>query len=282
MLWWKCANDLPANWKLRQVARECEQPVHVVLAVWTTLLCHASSQEGEARGTLAGWMDAKGAVLLDLPSSTVRAVRMAMADLLLSGDAIADWGRHQDVTASAVRMRRLRERRRSDAEAETSVTQPTVTERHSDATVTRSDAPLRPVTREERRGEYSEPIGSGAGGALAVGPSEPPPDARTVLFREGLDRVRRLTGKPPKAARSLLGRWLREAGDDCALLAAVLHQAEAARPLDPVPWVTAALGAQMGTRAPPGRDDAHSRRTAIFQDMLRDQGMTPSDLGFKP
>ena len=62
----------------------------------------------------------------------------------------------------------------------------------------------------------------------------------------------RLTGKPDAACRSLLGRLLRMAGDDCALLASVLHEAEAQRVMDPVPWITAAVETRTGSRGGSG------------------------------
>lgn len=82
-----------------------------------------------------------------------------------------------------------------------------------------------------------------------AGPASPPPDARTMLFREGLGRLRRLTGKPEGPTRALLGRLLRDAGDDAAALTLVLTQAEAERPADPVPWIVGALAARTQPRA---------------------------------
>lgn len=81
----------------------------------------------------------------------------------------------------------------------------------------------------------------------------PPPDARSVLWSEGLSRLRRLTGKPDKPARALLGQLCRVARDDCALVSALLHEAEAARIGDPIPWLQAAVETRTGGRAPPAR-----------------------------
>jgi hypothetical protein len=93
-------------------------------------------------------------------------------------------------------------------------------------------------------------------GALAPSPASPaarpPPDVRTALWTEGLARLRRLTGKPDRPARALLGRWCRDARDDCALVASVLFDAEAARIGDPVPWIEAAISHRTGQRASAG------------------------------
>jgi hypothetical protein len=85
-------------------------------------------------------------------------------------------------------------------------------------------------------------------GPAALPPSAAPllHDVRTALWTEGLMRLRRLTGKPDRPARALLGRWLKAAGDDCALVAAVLVQAEMDRPGMPEAWIAAAIETRMG------------------------------------
>lgn len=99
----------------------------------------------------------------------------------------------------------------------------------------------------------------------------PPPDARTALWTEGLARLRRLTGKPDKAARGLLGKLCRNARDDCALVGSVLFEAEQQRPGDPVPWLEAAIRTRTGER--------ESRRKSTFPDWaLEEMGLlTPKE-----
>ncbi len=88
--------------------------------------------------------------------------------------------------------------------------------------------------------------------------AEPAPDARTALWREGLPRLQRMTGKTPAQARSLLGRYLRDAGDDCALLSAILFEAEQARPVQPEAWISGALRRRAGSHnAPPPNRRPH-------------------------
>lgn len=83
--------------------------------------------------------------------------------------------------------------------------------------------------------------------------AEPPPDpqpiprptdARSRLWAEGVPVLRGLIGKSEGQARALLGRLLRTAGDDCAVLLAVIHDAADLRPVDPVAWLTAAVQAR--------------------------------------
>lgn len=66
-------------------------------------------------------------------------------------------------------------------------------------------------------------------------------DARSVLWREGVPIVRTLTGKSEGAVRALLGRWLRDLADDCAVLLVLVRQAAECRPLDPVAWLHGAV-----------------------------------------
>jgi hypothetical protein len=82
-------------------------------------------------------------------------------------------------------------------------------------------------------------------------PAGPPPDARGELFGAGLARTRRLTGKSDGQCRAMLGRWLRDLGDDCTGLSRVLFEAEDARPADPVAWIEAAVRSRRGERPPP-------------------------------
>lgn len=76
-------------------------------------------------------------------------------------------------------------------------------------------------------------------------------DVRGVLWTEGLARLRRITGKPDGAARGLLGKFCRDANDDCALVGSLLHEAERDMPGDPIPWITAAILTRTGRRASP-------------------------------
>jgi len=109
----------------------------------------------------------------------------------------------------------------------------------------------------EAEEEKKEPSLRSGPAERAAGPVAPPPDARTTLFREGFHRLRRLTGKPDRAARILLGRLLQEARDDAALLSRKLIEAEDLQPGDPEGWLFGALRQSAGG-APP-RPAASSR-----------------------
>jgi len=103
----------------------------------------------------------------------------------------------------------------------------------------------------EAKSDTPEPSGakktpSPAVSATAAGPQ--PPDARQLLFSTGLLLVRRLTGKPEGAARALIGRWLKTAKDDAALVAAVVGDAADLRPADPIAWIEKALRQRSGSQ----------------------------------
>ena len=100
-------------------------------------------------------------------------------------------------------------------------------------------ASARPETEESRdRGETeadTEPNGSGAGAPVV------PLDVRTVLFREGLETMKGMTGKPEGACRSLLGQWLKLAGDDASRVLKLLREARSDNRAELVSWMEASL-----------------------------------------
>lgn len=66
-------------------------------------------------------------------------------------------------------------------------------------------------------------------------------DARTHLFNAGLLFLKRVTGRPDRSARALLGKWLKMLADDAATLLAVLAECEAFNPAEPVSWLEATI-----------------------------------------
>ncbi|KFL87912.1 hypothetical protein AmDm5_1914 [Acetobacter malorum] len=69
----------------------------------------------------------------------------------------------------------------------------------------------------------------------------PDSDARTHLFNTGLLFLKRVTGRPDRSARALLGKWLKMLADDAATLLAVLAECEAFNPAEPVSWLEATI-----------------------------------------
>lgn len=91
---------------------------------------------------------------------------------------------------------------------------------------------------KEGKGSNSETIVSGA---EAPAGNVHPIDARTALFRDGLDTLSAITGRPATGLRSVVGRWLKMAGDDCASVRSAIDRAQEHRVADPIPWIERSL-----------------------------------------
>ncbi|WP_122049923.1 DUF1376 domain-containing protein [Asaia bogorensis] len=77
--------------------------------------------------------------------------------------------------------------------------------------------------------------------AVAVIPPDSPLDARTALFRTGVTTVQAMTGIPGPKVRTLLGKWLKDCGDDCAMLNDIIAHAADTRPAEPQAFIAGAI-----------------------------------------
>jgi hypothetical protein len=120
-------------------------------------------------------------------------------------------------------------------------------------------------------------------------PKPPPPDDKTWLFQNGLELT--------KASRSLMGKWLKNAGDNPTTVRRVIEEAVALQPAELIPWITKALETRLkgnGAHTPatdgkgnPPLPDGHPdldvyadeaqfiRRVKIYRTMVTDQGHDP-------
>lgn len=138
MKWFRCYNGMATDTNWRMVAADTGLPVHAVLAVWTMMLCHASTID--PRGTLAGWMDKRAAANLDLKPADVTAIRDAMQGVTLDGERLIAWDQEQyesDNSTTRVREYRKRTKERS--------TPDTVPLRDADETVSHTHETLHPT-----------------------------------------------------------------------------------------------------------------------------------------
>ena len=94
--------------------------------------------------------------------------------------------------------------------------------------------------------------------AVEIRTDPPPPAAyndtesesiRATCWREGRDTIRFLTGMPHARAGASLGGMLKIAGDDCALVLAVLRAARDTRPAEPMAWIMKAVRSRAQDRA---------------------------------
>jgi hypothetical protein len=154
MKWLRLYNETAANPDWRMVALDTGQPVHVVVAVWTAMLCHASA--ANPRGTLAGWNDKRTAAMLDLSAEHIDAIRQAMQGVSLDGERLSAWDDEQfasdNVTA---RSQRCRDKKRAEATPET-VAAPTS---NGDATLQATDATFPPLRATDTDSDTDSPNG---------------------------------------------------------------------------------------------------------------------------
>jgi hypothetical protein len=140
MKWLRLYNETAANPDWRMVALDTRQPVHVVVAVWMAMLCHASA--ANPRGTLAGWNDKRTAAMLDLTAEQIAAIRHAMQGVSLDGERLSAWDDEQfasdNVTA---RSQRCRDKKRAEATSEPVAPAPS----NVDATLQTTDATFPPL-----------------------------------------------------------------------------------------------------------------------------------------
>ncbi|GFE94484.1 winged helix-turn-helix domain-containing protein [Acetobacter persici] len=102
-------------------------------------------------------------------------------------------------------------------------------------------APHAPLKHQEAEAE-SEAESS----FTAFGPDG---DARTHLFKTGLLFLKRVTGRPERSCRALLGKWLKMLADDAATVLAVLAECEAFNPAEPVSWLEATIRHRLAAEA---------------------------------
>lgn len=109
---------------------------------------------------------------------------------------------------------------------------------------------------EEPLEESSEPSGSGA--------STLTPQA--LLFSEGRPALLAL-GVGQREAGTMIGRWLRDTGDDATRVLSAIRRARDAAPHTPIPWITANLKATADRpRTPtPPRQSTHGGLSLVAQ-----------------
>lgn len=165
MRWCRLYTETPSDPKLRRIARQAGTTMANVLAVWASMLCHASGGEGEAWGTLAGWDDLDIAINLDLDRGVVAAIRREMEQRLILEKRIMKWSDRQSLNdTSTERVRRWREKRAQNQGPKPPETLETV-----------SETPCNGIRREEKRVEGDttvSPVRRAARSAVSVAAPE--------------------------------------------------------------------------------------------------------------
>lgn len=95
MRWFRVYHEMPHDPKLRRIAHQAGTTLPHTLAVWLCMLSHASANEGDQRGTLAGWNDDDCAFAMGMDRAIVFAIRREMEGRLLDGNHIIAWSKRQ-------------------------------------------------------------------------------------------------------------------------------------------------------------------------------------------
>lgn len=145
-----------------------------------------------------------------------------------------DGWKHKRIDAELQKADAIIEKRRSAANGRHGKSKPDANAVHVDCKS--SDTGALPLTKD-----LSEPSGSAAGAA----------DPRQQLWTEGVSSLKAISGKTEAAAKSMIGKWLRDAGDDCALVLSKIHTARSEQIGEPISWISAAI--KPAEKPPPRR-----------------------------
>jgi hypothetical protein len=113
MQWSRLYNEEAQDRRIRFVASEVGCAPAVVLGVLFAMKCHASAQEDDKRGTLAGWDERMVAFDLGIEPPMLKRIMIAMEGRYLEGKALCGWNKAQYATDGATaRWRKWRDKQR--------------------------------------------------------------------------------------------------------------------------------------------------------------------------
>lgn len=194
---------------------------------WVNLLCLASRHEGRVPPV----EDVAFSLRVTETVAARHLETLAGCGLLdsLEGDVSAphNWnGRQFKADVSTERVKRFRKRQMKRDETVSETPPDTDTESETDTSSLRSDAPATP-------------------------------DARMTLFRDGLQELAKLSGRPETKLRPMIGKWLRDADDDALRVLTLISKARQDRPAEPISWIEKHL---LPSTGPPVRKDVYGQR----------------------
>ena len=238
--WYRAYSGTVSDPKVAEVALIAECSRSVAISAWHAILeSAADAQDGGHFETSSRRI----AATLCEPIATVDRVLAALAEVGLIRDAVVvAWQRRQyESDTSTERSRKHRERKRNTCATlhDRCATPPeTETETEADTSSLRSEGATAPADLGLTEG-HSRPPAEG----VVLADTPPPPtytDPVHELFGEGVPTLVSL-GVAEKQARSMIGKWRRDASEDCQAVLAAIVAAREQRVTDPVPWITAAL-----------------------------------------
>lgn len=199
MNWFRSHHGISTDPKWSLISRRAKTTTANVVAVFLSLLDHASQQED--RGSVAGWDTEVAAMFLGIEEDDIHAILQAMRDKgVLTGERVTNWHKRQPKREreddSTERVREYRERRKQTAEDGVSaVTAPrNAVKRHVTPCNAQIDREIERETTTPKPPTSSEPDADVvASEADAADPGGTPESA----LRLPADILKRLEDKPP-------------------------------------------------------------------------------------
>lgn len=219
--WYRAYEGTVTDPKLAEAALVAGCSRSVAIAAWHTILeSAASTQDGGSFDTTAR----RVAVTLGEAVPLIEALFCAFEEIgMIEGRLVSAWIRRQfESDNSTERSRKLRERRRN-----------------VDATLRGRDT-TPPDTEADTEKNPSSLRSDGAAAAAVEPPTPPKPlSPKDRLWLEGISILE--TMGIAKQGRSLVGRWLKQTGEQHFTVLDAIQRARDHGVIDPIPWITASL-----------------------------------------
>lgn len=207
----------PSDWRADPALRMCSVGAR---GLWMEMLCimHEAQPYGSLRVNSRPVSDRQ---LASLAGSSIDEIAGLLAEL----EAAGVFSRDDDGVIVSRRMQRDYEKAEADKANGKRGGNP------------RLKQGVNPPEKAEDKAQKPEARSQISDASASAGPV----DFREKVWTEGVASIARLTGKTTASAKSMVGKWLRDARDDCRLVLQKIQQAEAERIGDPVPWISAAI-----------------------------------------
>lgn len=219
--WFRSWHGAPTDPKWLGIAKRAGVAPGIAVAVAWSLMDRAS--QAEDRGSIDGY-DAEGmAYFFGCEPDQVDAIVLAMSDKgMITAGRFASWEKRQPKREddSSQRVREYRERKKQEAE--------------------------RGVTQCNTPDTESEKKKVAIANAMDADLASPAPvyvDAKHELWGEGPPLLESL-GIASSRIRPMIGRWCRDARDDCAVVLGAIRRARDGRVQEPVSWITRAIATE--------------------------------------
>lgn len=225
--WFRLWHGAPTDPKWRTIAKRAGvRPVDVWGVV--SMLMDRASQATE-RGTIKGYDSEIIADALGVDDGEVDRIIAAMVEKAVIVDGrFAAWDRYQPKRedGAADRAKAWRDSKKL-AEPVPVTGTPNASERNR----------TQPNAREEEsRVDTEKSVPNGT----TPQDGAPVMDAKDRLWADGPVALESF-GVAAKRARPIIGKWLRDAGDNAGLVLETIQRAEQQRIIDPIPWITQAI-----------------------------------------